>query len=398
MLNVEPEKINSSMEVVVNDNFKGSFLGVEYGLVGRVSDLEKLVKMKVWLNLIGQKKVGIKYMGGLWVLLVFQSSACMEEFLQVSEVWKVCFDSLQKWEGQTLPLERLAWVKVIGLPVCLYDRGILDEIGGKFGVLVHPAEVDENVNDLSYVLLGILCDRATRITDTVLVKWKGVSFQVLVEEVVGDWEPECLEDVGTVLGDEEITTVERGVEENVPSGPMKIVDEIARSVEEVAQVEKEVPRELNTGEGGNGSSLEVVSENKDGNRSGSCSMRKGYRKKGRSQKSPPSLGHDRPKKRAREGEDIFDLDRLIYAVNSEEARGIHGLAEQPNMNESLTPDMNGSKGDVPNTGSPDPNNIVLLETVETVNLGLELGVEELDKFNESVSKVIREEGFQLVDQ
>ncbi|KAM0004092.1 hypothetical protein Hdeb2414_s0255g00849051 [Helianthus debilis subsp. tardiflorus] len=161
-------------------------MGVGCGLVGRVSDLKKLAKLRVWLHLIGQSKVGIRYIGGLWVLLVFDSSVCMDEFLRAREVWKVCFNSLEKWEAQLLPKERLAWVKILGLPLCLYDRGILDDIGGKFGAVVQSAEIDESVADLSYVLLGILCDHEGRINDTVTVKWKEVIFFVLVEEEMGD--------------------------------------------------------------------------------------------------------------------------------------------------------------------------------------------------------------------
>ncbi|MFS7960364.1 hypothetical protein Hanom_Chr08g00702361 [Helianthus anomalus] len=65
-----------------------------------------------------------------------------------------------------------------------------------------------------------------------------------------------------------------------------------------------------------------------------------FRKKSRIQKSPSPLGQERPKKRAREGEDIFDIDRFIFALNREDQ--INGVDPSVEVNREsfMTPDLN----------------------------------------------------------
>ncbi|KAJ0726959.1 putative RNA recognition motif domain, nucleotide-binding alpha-beta plait domain superfamily [Helianthus annuus] len=115
LLNVDPPKKVS--EIVVSADFKGGLLWDVCGAVGRVSDFKKLSKLRIWLDLVGQAKVGIRYLGGFWVMLLFESDVCMEGFVRTKEVWKVCFDSLVRWEGRLIHTERIAWLKLHGIPL-----------------------------------------------------------------------------------------------------------------------------------------------------------------------------------------------------------------------------------------------------------------------------------------
>ncbi|KAM0066705.1 putative RNA-binding domain superfamily [Helianthus debilis subsp. tardiflorus] len=194
LLNREPVSTKNALEFVVQSDYK---VGVPWSgseVVGRVSDLKKLSKLRVWLDLLGYNRVGIKYVGGLWVMLTFESNECMDGFVCSKEMWKVCFDNLERWDGQITNSERLAWLKVYGLPLCLYDKGILDGIGGLFGSVVQSAELNLLDNDLSYVMVGVLCDPGKRVNEKVKVIWKEKEFSVFVEEELGDWVPECVED------------------------------------------------------------------------------------------------------------------------------------------------------------------------------------------------------------
>ncbi|KAM0044247.1 putative RNA recognition motif domain, nucleotide-binding alpha-beta plait domain superfamily [Helianthus debilis subsp. tardiflorus] len=208
LLNVEPMNPKKPLEFVVNSEFNGGMSWIGCGAVGRVSDLKKLSKLRVWLDLIRPNRVGIKYIGGLWVMLVFESELCMEGFVGVKEVWKVCFDNLEKWEGQLIPNERIAWLKVIGLPLCLYDKDIMDGIDALFGPVVHSPEFNALENDLSYVMMGVLRESAPRVNEVVKILWKEKEYSVLVEEESGDWAPDCLEDFS-----EEVIEVEREEED-----------------------------------------------------------------------------------------------------------------------------------------------------------------------------------------
>ncbi|KAM0014419.1 hypothetical protein Hdeb2414_s0036g00732071 [Helianthus debilis subsp. tardiflorus] len=192
LLNVDPPK--KDPEIVVSVDFKGGLLWDGYGAVGRVSDFHKLSKLRIWLDLVGQAKVGIRYLGGFWVMLLFESDFCMEGFVRTNEVWEVCFDSLIRWEGQLIHMERIAWLKLYGIPLNLYDNGLFNEIGGKFGTVVQQAELNGSVADLSYVTIGVLCKPELRINQIISIRWKEEEFSVVVEEETGEWIPDCLED------------------------------------------------------------------------------------------------------------------------------------------------------------------------------------------------------------
>ncbi|MFS7949604.1 hypothetical protein Hanom_Chr06g00573551 [Helianthus anomalus] len=165
---------------------------------------------------------------------------------------------------------------------------------------------------------------------------------------MGDWEPECLEEFVDELCVDSNSKGDSGVEVDGYNncGPVQLEEIILQETVEVVNEQnlddcRTADRCPQVGDDGG---VEVNVEASEVNSQGTCSRatkRKGYRKKVRSQKSPSSLGHDRPKKRARDAEDIFDIDRLIFAVNSEEARRVHSRGVQNNPSEFLTPDLNG---------------------------------------------------------
>ncbi|KAJ0811029.1 putative RNA recognition motif domain, nucleotide-binding alpha-beta plait domain superfamily [Helianthus annuus] len=302
LLNVEPMNPKKPLELVVNSEFNGGKSWIGCGAVGRVSDLKKLSNLRVWLDLTGLSRVGIKYIGGLWVMLVFETELSMESFVGVKEVWKVCFDNLEKWEGQLIPNERIAWLKVFGLPLCLYDKDIVDGIGALFGPVVHSPEFNALENDLSYVMMGVLRETATRVNELVKILWKEMEYSVLVEEESGDWTPDCLEDFS-----EEVTEVERQ-EEDIQEEMAGCLNNDLGNTHEVINQEGGVgnmdevpvvdlssgPSDAQVASGGLGKERAILKSSK----------RKIYRKKGRAQKSPSPVGLERPKK-GREKETIF---------------------------------------------------------------------------------------------
>lgn len=388
LLNVEPANSGKAIEVVVDDCFVGSQMGMGCALVGKVIDLDKLNNLRAWLHFVEWHKVGIKYVGGLWVWLSFATTSCMEKFLRDQEVWKTCFTCMQKWEGQILSKERLAWVKITGLPICLYDKGILDTIGGKFGLVVQSAELDDSVNNLSYVVLGILCEQESRINEVVQVKWKESSMLILVEEDVGDWEPECLEedieDVEAPIITDEVPVQVQRVEEALPQ----------TSVENFSiNTEERMPAE-----GGLLKVDELAFRLPDGvEQSASKKKKRGCsRKKNRCDKSPSPTGLERPKKRTREGDDPFDIDRFISVVQDGDNAG-HTVQETANrdaLEESGVAsfvDKDDSVQMVEDDGIGIAN-----ETNATMTLGNALGAVNIERYEHAIRNLVSEEGFQQV--
>ncbi|MFS8033576.1 hypothetical protein Hanom_Chr17g01571201 [Helianthus anomalus] len=286
VLNVDPPK--KVPEIVVSADFKGGLLWDGY--------------------LVGQAKVGIRYLGGFWFMLLFESEICMEGFVRTKEVWKVCFDSLVRWEGQLIHMERIAWLKLYGIPLSFYDIGLFNEVDGKFGTIVQQAELNESVVDLSYVMIG-----------------KEGEFSVVVEDEKGEWIPDCLEDYSAYSEDTSNPAVGKDEEDDMGNEQTTVV-EAPTVVEDVEQEDGELNNVsgLDTG----GVNLGVMSNR--------AKKAKGFRKKARTQKSPSPPGQERPKKRAREGEDLFDLDRFIYDINGDEVASVPSSVKAFNREDSVS--------------------------------------------------------------
>ncbi|KAM0015977.1 putative RNA recognition motif domain, nucleotide-binding alpha-beta plait domain superfamily [Helianthus debilis subsp. tardiflorus] len=120
-------------------------------LVGRTVDLETLVDIDRLLGIARTEFSRIHYLGGLSILISFKDSESAREFLSARTVWGPWFSKLELWNGQSLSLERVIWLKVHGIPLHIFDPGLLDQIGGLYGKVLHlPKSLDEEL-DLSVV-------------------------------------------------------------------------------------------------------------------------------------------------------------------------------------------------------------------------------------------------------
>ncbi|KAI3784547.1 hypothetical protein L1987_43647 [Smallanthus sonchifolius] len=134
------------------------------------------------------------------------------------------------------------------------------------------------------------------------------------------------------------------------------------------------------------------------------------RKKSRGEKSVPPSEHDRPKKRSRDGDDPFDVDRFIFNFNEGSNGSQDGDQVQGSPINFLTPDLNrevvvedvnhaGAHVDSgPETFSQRIDDEVTFEVSETINLGKVLGADNIDSFEVNLANSIVEEGFQVVNK
>ncbi|MFS7978774.1 hypothetical protein Hanom_Chr10g00919401 [Helianthus anomalus] len=126
------------------------------------------------------------------VLVSFKSSEDMERFFTISKEKRDTFRSVEKWVGQTMLFERIAWLRIQGIPLHLLDNSIINMIGEKFGKIIQEGQHGEWDSDLSYDYVGILVSEVKRIQEEVVVQWRGRRYRVWVEEEIGEWEPDFL--------------------------------------------------------------------------------------------------------------------------------------------------------------------------------------------------------------
>ncbi|KAF5757995.1 putative RNA recognition motif domain, nucleotide-binding alpha-beta plait domain superfamily [Helianthus annuus] len=178
--------------IVVPDS-TGAFKDVfGFAVVGRTVDLETLVDFDRLMRIAKIAFTRIQYLGGLSILVSF---SCQEEalaFIDSKSVWGPWFTKLEVWNGQTLSFERVAWLKLTGIPLHLMETEILVMIGEVFGKILHVPKFLEEDHNLAVVRVGVLSGGANRINEDVSLKWKNRSFRIWVEEELDDWVPDCL--------------------------------------------------------------------------------------------------------------------------------------------------------------------------------------------------------------
>ncbi|KAF5822052.1 putative RNA recognition motif domain, nucleotide-binding alpha-beta plait domain superfamily [Helianthus annuus] len=158
----------------------------------RTVDLETLVDFDRLLRIAGTEFSRIQYLGGLSILISFRNEESAKEFLNARVVWDPWFSKLETWNGQSLSLERMVWLKVLGVPLHILEPGLLDQIGGMFGKVLHVPKLLDEDHDLSVSRVGILVGEPHRIRENVVLKWKNCCYRVWVEEEENDWIPDCL--------------------------------------------------------------------------------------------------------------------------------------------------------------------------------------------------------------
>ncbi|KAJ0815266.1 putative RNA recognition motif domain, nucleotide-binding alpha-beta plait domain superfamily [Helianthus annuus] len=234
----------SSSEKVVSvpDGVSGCVDLFRKAVVGRTVDLDTLVFFDRLLSIGKVKFVKIQFLGGLSIMVSFESSEEAEAFLQNKKLWGPWFSNLDLWEGQTLAVERVAWIRVQGLPLHLVDSEILRKIGEAYGKILYvPKDVGEE-SDLSFQRVAVLAGNDARIKEFLCIKWKDKSFRVWVMEEEEVWVPDCLKMSMLDGGSSETVKVSTPEEEKETSGSNSHVLEVEQVVNHVE--EKEDPGEV----------------------------------------------------------------------------------------------------------------------------------------------------------
>ncbi|KAF5798664.1 hypothetical protein HanXRQr2_Chr07g0295561 [Helianthus annuus] len=173
--------------IEINEDFQGSILGDRKAVITRMKDFKALKKAEGVIRELMAGAGVVQYVGGMYLLVSFNSSEEVEKFLALSKENGEMFQTAEKWTGQTLPFERIAWLRIQGIPLHLLDRAVINLIGERFGLVVKGDIHDGGDTDLSYDYIGILVAEGKRIQEEVVLQWKGRRYRVWVTEEVGDW-------------------------------------------------------------------------------------------------------------------------------------------------------------------------------------------------------------------
>ncbi|KAJ0691876.1 hypothetical protein HanPI659440_Chr15g0579781 [Helianthus annuus] len=178
----------SETKTVVVDNQVNGFHGLHgKALIARMLDLDALRSIHIILNEICLGLGRVQYLGGLSVLISFEDKETETTVLEAVREVLGRFSSVDYWEGQSLGYDRLAWLKIMGIPLQLINNEVIDAVGGVFGKIVHRVKRPDDDGDLSFEYIGVLVSDGKQICEEVTLVWRERKFKVWVSEESGEW-------------------------------------------------------------------------------------------------------------------------------------------------------------------------------------------------------------------
>ncbi|KAJ0548186.1 putative RNA recognition motif domain, nucleotide-binding alpha-beta plait domain superfamily [Helianthus annuus] len=159
-------------------------------LIGEVKELQVLRKFEDFMVEAISTGTEVRYLGGLKVLITFGDAEEADDFLRNhTDSWSVWFSRLYVWDGQPPVFDRVAWVKVTGVPVSLWDRHVFNRIGERCGRLLVESEASVDDADLSGSIMAILVQSGKKVSEVVSISLKDHSCNSWVEEIEAVWSP-----------------------------------------------------------------------------------------------------------------------------------------------------------------------------------------------------------------
>ncbi|KAL4557040.1 hypothetical protein LXL04_035210 [Taraxacum kok-saghyz] len=174
-------------------------------LVGELKDIELLSKCMSLIHTYGLGDCNIRYLGGLTVLLEFNSNVIADCFLRNQRVnWSVWFGALSKWKESFNLESRAIWLKIRGVPVNCWDSKVFSSIAEQYGRVLIPFDCPEEAMDMSYGKVCVLRPSMEHLSPcNVVVKWRTCQFTVSVLKD-GEWKPVKEDIYSTSDSDEEL--------------------------------------------------------------------------------------------------------------------------------------------------------------------------------------------------
>ncbi|GKA81666.1 nucleotide-binding alpha-beta plait domain-containing protein [Tanacetum coccineum] len=111
-------------------------------LMGKVKDIASLTNLKVVLGKEGFENIELKYMGGYWIMLKFQSKEAKQMF-QSSVGIGTWFSQLQQASTDFIIDGRVTWMDIEGIPLNMWLENTFKRIASIWGMLIHVEDQEE---------------------------------------------------------------------------------------------------------------------------------------------------------------------------------------------------------------------------------------------------------------
>ncbi|KAM0048637.1 putative RNA recognition motif domain, nucleotide-binding alpha-beta plait domain superfamily [Helianthus debilis subsp. tardiflorus] len=185
---------------------------------GIVKDLTTMNRLHSTLSDGGLNDYSLSYVGGLSVLFTLGNPGIVREIMSNhSELLSNIFSRFHVWNGEDLPLDRVATLRITGVPVQLRDNSTFDRIGNLFGRVVQESMFSWLESDNSDSLVKVLVPLGKRIEESVVLQWKNRRSVIWVSETTEVWKPDL---------DGESTPADSGSESDNSDDENQMMDDV----------------------------------------------------------------------------------------------------------------------------------------------------------------------------
>ncbi|KAL4581415.1 hypothetical protein LXL04_017629 [Taraxacum kok-saghyz] len=158
-------------------------------LIGEAKDFNALCNFPALVNYEGLNILEVKYFGGMQILMKFNTGKASDMFKVNKNIWLKWFTKVHQLANVTGSFKRIAWLKIIGMPILAWDESNFASIAGRFGKVLSNNVSFWNCSDLSHVKVGVLTTSLKRVEETLAVNLKGVGYSIGVFEIDEEWTP-----------------------------------------------------------------------------------------------------------------------------------------------------------------------------------------------------------------
>ncbi|GKD36874.1 RNA-directed DNA polymerase, eukaryota [Tanacetum coccineum] len=135
--------------------------GKERSILAKVKDLSVISELLKHMSSEGFDDVGLRYVGGRWVWLEFDSMDQVER-VKTSKALKDIFLEFKDVSHDFIPDERCVWIDLVGLPLASWAPEVYKKLGGRWGSSVFtdmvsdgPMSHGKNLEDDAGEILGV---------------------------------------------------------------------------------------------------------------------------------------------------------------------------------------------------------------------------------------------------
>ncbi|KAL4589701.1 hypothetical protein LXL04_002609 [Taraxacum kok-saghyz] len=158
-------------------------------LFGVAKSLQQLRKIPDIMKIKDGPGKYIYYTGGLGITMRFEDPSLAKRFLDDKNTWGRWFSSLKQGEDEIPSFQRLAWLKVVGLPTQLECLENIEMIGNSWGKTLEVGELSWDKHDISYNRMCILTNHRKAINEKITIQIEKEKYRIGVSEIEVFWHP-----------------------------------------------------------------------------------------------------------------------------------------------------------------------------------------------------------------